>query len=200
MSSNAPIPDVAQVFVNWSVHGALIQNALFFRHWTGPVAQADLDLLRDRLVAAFRFNFLQSLGAGVVLRSIECADRSVGSTLTSVAIINRPTFTLIPAAPVSIALGLKQYISSLPDPHPSRAFISGIRETEITGNFFDTAAADAKLSLWSTNNASHGPFGWHHVKVSLFSAGMPRPYGIADQIAIYQLQSYRVSQQQRRQE
>lgn len=199
MSSTAPIPDTAEVFVNWTVHGSLVQNALFFRHWSGAVDQTALDLLRTRVANSFQFNFLGALGAQTVLRSVECMDRSPTSTLTSSVILNRASLSLIPAVPSSIALALIQYVVSPSEHHPSRAFVAGVRESQVTGNYFDTSAADSLLALWATNTASHGPFGWHHARVSLYLNGAPRSVGVAQQINGYSLSSYRVSQQQRRQ-
>lgn len=198
MSSNAPIPDVAQVLVNWTIHDVLCQNALFFRHWSGPIDQASLDLLRDRIRNSFRNNFLNALGAGTVLRSVECKDRTVGAGITSNVILNRATLNPIPAAASSIALGLIQYTSFPAEVHPSRAFVGGLRLDKITGNFVDATYANELLALWATNNASHGPFGWHHVRVSLFSGGLPRLVGVADRIIGYSTASLRVSDQQRR--
>lgn len=200
MSSNAPIPDVAQVLVNWTIHDVLTQNALFFHHWPGPIIQADLDLLRDRVAFTFRNNFLQALGAGVVLRSVECKDRTTGSSLTSSVTLDRHPFTLEPAAPSSIALALIQYIGSVYEVHPSRAFVAGIRANQISGNMIDSSAAASLVALWSTNNASHGPFGWHHVRVSLFAGGVPRTVGVFAQINGYGVKTTRVSEQRRREQ
>jgi hypothetical protein len=199
MSSNAPIPDTAQVFVNWTFDGQLAQNQLFFHHWSGPVSQADLDLLRTRVANAFRNNFVGALGLGTVLRSVECRDRSPTSTLTSSVVINRAPLSLIRAIPAGIALSLIQYVVSPLEVHPSRAFVGGARETQVTGNDFDPAAAASLLALWATNNASHGPFGWHHCRVSLYLNGIPRLIGVQQQIVGYALAHLRVSQQRRRQ-
>ena len=199
MSSSAPIADTAQVFVNWTVGGSLLQNQLFFNHWSGPIDQAALDLLRTRVANSFRNNFVGALGLGTVLRSVECIDRSPTSGLTSSVILNRAPLTAIAAAPASIALALKQHVASTPDLHPSRAFVAGVRETQINGNMFDEPSADALCNLWATNNASHGPFGWHHVKVSLYLNNAPRAMGVFEQITSYTVAHYQVSQQQRRQ-
>jgi len=198
MSSNAPIPDVAQCYINWTIHGRLTQNQLFFRSTGGPVTQTNLDLLRARLNFTFRFNFLSGLGAGVVLRSIECADRSPGSTLQSNIVINAAPFTSVRALPSGIALSLIQYVNTPTEVHPSRAFVGGLREDKVTGNFVDTAAADSMKNLWATNNASHVSFGWHQVRVSLYLNGSPRPIGVSSDINGYAVGSYVVSQQRRR--
>ena len=199
MSSSAPIPDTAQVFVNWSIDGQQTQNQLWFHHWSGAINQAALDTLRDRVALAFRFNFLGALGLGTVLRSVECFDRSPTSTLTSNTIINQANISAFRAIPAGIALSLIQYVYSPAEVHPSRAFIAGVRETQIVGNEFDVGAAEDLRTLWATNNGSHGPFGWHHCRVSLFLNGAPRSVGVQQQITGYSIARYRVSQQRRRQ-
>lgn len=199
MSSSAPIPDTAQVFVNWTFDGQLAQNQLFFHFWPLGITQADLDLLRTRVANAYRNNFVGALGLGTVLRSVECRDRSPTSTLTSSVVINRAPLSLIRAIPAGIALSLIQYVASPLEVHPSRAFVGGVRETQVTGNYFDSSSANSLLALWSTNNASHGSFGWHHCRVSLFLNGLPRSVGVQQQITGYSIATYRVSQQRRRQ-
>lgn len=198
MSSNAPILDTAQVLVNWTIHDKQTQNQLFFRHTTGPITPANLDVLRDRVRFSFQFNFLGGLGAGVVLRSIECKDRTTGGGIVSSVTINAPAFPGPPAAPSSIALSLIQWVSAPSEVHPSRAFVAGVRLDQITANEFDPSVAAGLLALWATNNASHRPFGWEPVRVSLYAGGAPRPAGVATAINGYSLAHLRVSDQRRR--
>lgn len=198
MSSNAPIPDVAQCLINWELYGRPYQNQLFFNSWQGPITQARLDLLRNRVAGLTKDNFLHALGQGVRLRSVELKDRTTGSSITSNAVINFDSFSHDPAAATSIALALINVVSTPAEVHPSRSFISGVRLSAINGNFIDPSYAEGLRSLWATNNASHGPFGWHHVAVSLYSGGVPRTQGTFSQVNDYVIAHLVVSAQQRR--
>jgi|SRR5215212_9355648 len=198
MSSNAPILDTAQALINWTVYDQLVQNQVFFRAFAPPVTQASLDTLRGRLDFSMRNNFRNALGGGTTLRSIECFDRSPGSTLTSTIIINRPSFNLIPSLPSSIALGLKHWVFTPVDVHPSRTFVCGIPEDRVTGNTFDPTWAELMRGLWATNMALPGSFGWRYVRVSLYLGGLPRAVGVTADINGTSLQSPRVSEQRRR--
>src|SRR5215212_5794653 len=188
MSSSAPIPDTAEVFINWSVHGVQIQNVVFFRAFSPPVTQAKLDILRGRIDFAMRNNFKGILGAGVILRSIDCIDRSPTSGLTSSILINSPTFNPVESHPSSIALGLKHWVFTPSDLHPSRTFISGIPENRVVGNELDPTWAEGVRALWSTNMGLPGSFGWRYVRVSLYFAGASRALGVTSDINGTELQ------------
>lgn len=199
MSSTAPIPDTAEVFINWSVHGELLQNAVYFRSLSPPVTQAKLDTLRGRVFFSMLFNFLSTLGAGTILRSIDCMDRSPTSGLTSSILIGASSFNPVIALPSSIALGLKHWVFTPTEVHPSRTFVPGIPADKVTGNLVDPVWAEHVRGLWSTNMALPGSFGWRYVRVSLYAAGVPRSLGVTSDINGTSLQSARVSMQRRRQ-
>lgn len=199
MSSVAPIPDVARILVNWELYGRLYQNQLYFYSWQGTITQSRLDNICARVAFSFWFNFLGALGQYTTLRTVEAEDRSPGSSLVSSYTVNAVSPGSIPAAATSIALGFVNWVASPGEVHPSRSFVTGLKQSELVGNFVSSSYADGLRDLWATNNASHAPFGWYHVRVSLFAAGAPRAVGVWDRVNGYAVHSYVVSAQQRRQ-
>jgi WD40 repeat protein len=193
MSSVAPIPDVAAVFIRSTVLDKPVELCLWFRAVSPPVTQAKLDTIADRVGTAFLFNFSNVLGGPFLFREVTAVDRSPGSSLVSTITYDSLRGFNGTIEATSIALGLLNLTDDVPVLRKSISRVYAIPRAFVSGNVVDSVYADNLLGLWATNNQSHGPFGWHHVYVSLFSSGMPRLVGVSSRVTHYAVQSLVVS-------
>lgn len=187
MSSTAPVVDVAEVLIRSVVNSKPVETGLFFRSHLGPVTQARLDLLVSRVTNAWRNNFSNVLGGPHVFVGVHAFDRSPGSTLTSEIILELSRGFGGDIMSNSIALRLLNLTDVPISRRKSSNFIYAIPEAKVNEGVIDNDYALALLSLWATNNQSHGPFGWHHVAVSFFAFGVPRSQGLVERVTHYSL-------------
>jgi len=187
VSSFAPIQDVAEVQIRSVVNSKPVETGLFFHSHTGPVTQALLDTLVSRVTAAWRNNFSNVLGGPHVFVGVHGFDRTAGSHLTSEIILEISRGFGGDIISNSIALRLLNLTDVSISSRASSNFIYAIPEAKVNNGTIDEDYAVALLGLWQTNNQSHGPFGWHHVAVSLFALGLPRTSGVFARVTHYGL-------------
>lgn len=193
MSSAVPVPDVAQLLIRSEVEGKAVELCLWFRAVHPPVTLSSLTTIANRVAGQWRDNFSSGLAGPHLLKEVVAIDRSPGSSLVVTNTLNVERGFLGPSEAGSIALGLLNLTDEDVRGHFSRSNIYSIPQSRVTGNVVDSSYANGRLALWSTNNQSHGPFGWHHVYVSLFSGGLPRSEGISLRVTHYAIASLVVS-------
>lgn len=189
MSSTAPVQDVAEVLIRSEVEGKPVELCLWFRAVAPPITFLTLTTLVTRVSNAWRFNFVNVLGGPHLYKGVIGIDRTAGSTLIAADVVNLSRGFGGPSCTTSIALGLLNLTDEDVNGHYSRSHIYAIPTAKVAGNFVDVAYANQLLSLWSTNNQSHGPFGWHHVYVSLYVGGAPRAVGVSYRVTHYAIDS-----------
>src|SRR5919109_3667680 len=189
MSSTAPVIDVAETLIRSTVNGKDVEICLWFRSHAGPVTQVRLDRLSNRVATSWLINFSGFLAGPHLFREVLCIDRSPSSSLTSLVPVNITRGTRGPPSPTSIALRLKNLTDLLLPIRYGSNFVLPIAEGDITDGVVDSTYANSLLGLWATNNQSHGPFGWHHVAVSLYRHNAPRAIGISERVTHYALGS-----------
>lgn len=198
MSSAAPVPDVAEVLIRCELHGKPVELCLWFRSHLGPINTTRLTTIAARVRNAWRFNFAGGLATGVFFKEVVAIDRSP-SPVAPVTINDSVVVGFGgPGTPGSIALGILNLTDGDPPFPRSQSFIYAIPDSSIVGGVVEASYAAGRLALWSTNNQSHGPFGWHHVAVSLYSGGVPRAQGIAERVTHYALARLNPAAQRRR--
>lgn len=187
MSSSIPIADVAEVLIRSIVNTKPVEVGLFFRSHLGPVTQDRLDRIVLRVTQQWRDNFSAVLGGPHVFVGVHAFDRSLGSSLTSEIILEISRGFGGPLEANSVALRFLNLTDEVISSKNSSNFIYGLPQAKVNGGTVDEDYATALLSLWATNNASHGPFGWHHVAVSQFVGGRPRTEGLVARVTHYAL-------------
>lgn len=187
MSSAIPISDVASVLIRSEVAGKSVELCLWFRSNNPPVTQSKLDLIASRVSVLWNINFSNVLGGPHLLKEVIAIDRSPGSSLTSVVSVNLSKGFGGTPAPTSIALGLLNLTDENVRGHFSMSRVYAVPIAQVAENFVESSYASGLLALWSTNNQSHGPFGWHHVYVSQFLNGTPRSTGLSLRVTHYAL-------------
>lgn len=198
MSSTAPVVDVAEVLIRSVVNDKPVELCLWFRSHLGAVTQARLDTIAARVTTAWRSNFSNSLGGPHLFVGVHAIDRSPGSTLTSTTTLNITRGLNGPCVANDVALRLLNLTDVGFVSHRSSNFIYALPEAFVVGGVVDSTYAAGRLALWTTNNQSHGPFGWHHVAVSLYSGGVPRSSGLVERVTHYALGSLNPGAQRRR--
>lgn len=187
MSSRAPIPDVAEVLIRSEVEGKPVELCLWFRAAAPPITMGSLTTLVTRVSNAWSFNFVNVLAGPHLLKEVAAFDRSPGSVLELTNPINHLRGFGGQSCPTSIALGLLNLTDEDVNGHFSRSHVYAIPIAKVGGNLVESTYAGQLLALWATNNQSHGPFGWHHVYVSLYAAGVPRAVGASFRVTHYAL-------------
>lgn len=198
MSSVAPIDGVAETLIRSTVNGKDVEICLWFHCHLGVVTQARLDTLCNRVRNAWLFNFRNVLAGPHLFRQVHCVDRTAGSSLVSTLNPNSTGGFRGQPSPTSIALRLMNLTDHTLPIRDGSNFVLPISEADITDGVIDSAYASSLLGLWSTNNQSHGPFGWHHVAVSLYADGAPRSAGIWERVTHYALAPLNPGAQRRR--
>jgi hypothetical protein len=198
MSSSAPIQDVAEVLIRSVVNDKPVELCLWFRSHLGTITTARLTTIATRVRNAWRFNFAGSLASGVLFKEVVAIDRS-SSSISPVSITDNVMVGFGGAAgPTSIALGLLNLTDSTPTFPRSESFIYAIPDSRLVGGVVEASYAAGRLALWASNNQSHGPFGWHHVAVSLYSGGAPRASGVVERVTHYAIARLNPAAQRRR--
>lgn len=198
MSSSAPIQDVAEVLIRSEVAGKPVELCLWYRSHLGTITTARLATIATRVRNAWRFNFANGLASGVLFKEVVAIDRSP----SPIAPVSINDSVIVGAAgatsPTNIALGILNLTDIVPTFPRSESFIYAIPDSKVTDGVIDASFAAGRLLLWSTNNQSHGPFGWHHVAVSLYSGGLPRAEGVVERVTHYELARLNPAAQRRR--
>jgi len=198
MSSTAPIQDVAEVLHRMTANGKEIEVCLWFRCHLGTITTARLTTIATRTHSRWRNNFRGQLGIGTLFRETVAIDRSPSPIAPITIIENTLGGSNSEASPTSIALGFLNLTDNIPTFPRSESFIPAIPEGRIDAGIIDITWATAMLGLWATNNQSHGPFGWHHVCVSLYAGGTPRAMGFVERATHYALARLNPAAQRRR--
>lgn len=198
MSSTAPIRDVAEVLIRSEVNGKPVELCLWFRSHLGAIDTTRLTTIATRVRNAWRFNFAGGLASGVLFKEVVAIDRSP-SPVSPVSITDNVTVGFGgEACTTSIALGILNLTDLEPTFPRSESFIYAIPSSRVVGGVVESSYAAGRLALWATNNQSHGPFGWHHVAVSLFAGGAPRAEGVVERVTHYALARLNPAAQRRR--
>jgi len=198
VSSTAPIQDVAELLIRSTVNGKDVELCLWFRSHLGTITTARLTTIATRVATAWRVNFRTLLGTGILFKGVTAIDRSPSPIAPVTITSNTLGGSGSEPAPTSIALGILNLTDNVPTFPRSESFIYGIAEGRITNGVIDASHAAGLLALWTTNNQSHGPFGWHHVAVSLYAGGAPRAVGLVERVTHYSLARLNPAAQRRR--
>jgi hypothetical protein len=198
MSSVAPIPDVAEVLIRSTVNGKDVELCLWFRSWQGPINNVRLTTIATRVRNSWQINFRNILASSVLFREVHAIDRSPAPTSPVTIVVNSLGGFGGQSAPTSIALGIRNLTDLVPTFPRSQSFIYAIPESRVTDGIIDASYAANLLALWTANNQSNGPFGWHHVAVSLYANGAPRAEGVVERVTHYALAPLNPAAQRRR--
>ena|ERR1043165_5507885 len=198
MSSAAPVPDVAEVLIRSVVNDKPVELCLWFHSHLGPITTTRLTTLATRVSNAWRNNFRNVLASGVLYKETVAIDRSPSPVSPVTINVNLTGGFGGEASSTNIALGIFNLTDAVPPLGRSESFIYAIPEAQVNDGVIDFSYAATLLGLWSTNNQSHGPFGWHHVLVSLYSGGLSRPFGVWDRVTHYSLARLNPAAQRRR--
>jgi len=198
MSSTAAVQDVAELLIRSTVNDKDVELCLWFHCHLGAITSTRLDTICSRVATAWGSNFSNVLAGPHLFREVVAVDRSAGSSLVSVVTPNvEKGFR---GSPTSNNIALR-FINltdrTLPIRYGSN-FVLPISEDDITDGVIDSSYAASLLGLWTTNNQSHGPFGWHHVAVSLYQHNAPRTEGIWERVTHYALGPLNPGAQRRR--
>lgn len=198
MSSTAPVQDVAEVLHRMTVNGKDVEVCLWFRCHLGTVTTARLTTIATRAHARWRNNFRGQLAVDTLFRETVAIDRSPSPVAPVTIIENTLAGSNSESCPTNIALGILNLTDNVPTFPRSQSFIPAIPEGRIDEGIINITYATGLLSLWATNNQSHGPFGWHHVCVSLYAGGTPRSAGLVERATHYALARLNPAAQRRR--
>jgi len=198
MSSTAPIQDVAEVLIRSTVEGKDVELCLWFRSHLGSITTTRLTTIATRVKNAWLLNFRGSLASGILFREVTAIDRSPSPVAPVTITVGTTGGLLGQACTTNIALGILNLTALEPSLPRSESFIYGIPVARVSEGVIESSYAASLLSLWATNNQSHGPFGWHHVAVSLYAGGLPRAAGVVERVTHYALARLNPAAQRRR--
>lgn len=198
MSSTAPVQDVAEVLIRSTVNDKDVEICLWFHCHLGAITSTRLNTICNRVSLAWNINFSNALAGPHLFREVVAIDRSSGSSLVSTSSPNVTKGSRGSPTSNNIALRFINLTDrTLPIRYGSN-FVLPISEDDITDGVIDSSYASLLLGLWATNNQSHGPFGWHHIAVSLYQHNAPRAEGVWERVTHYQLGPLNPGAQRRR--
>lgn len=198
MSNLAPIPDVASLLIRSVVNGKDVEICLWFRSHLGPITTTRLTTIATRVRNSWQGNFRGQLASGVLFKEVVAIDRSPSPVPPVIINVNSVGGLQGEACPNNIALGVLNLTDSVPSYPRSQSYVYAVPESKVTGGVVESSYAAGLLALWTTNWQSHGPFGWHHVAVSLYQDGAPRAVGYWERVTHYSLARLNPAAQRRR--
>lgn len=198
MSSNAPIPNVAEVLIRSVVLDRPVELCLWFRCHLGTITNTRLTTICSRVRNAWQLNFRNVLASNVLFKEVVAIDRSPSPVPPVSIVVNSIGGFGGVSSPASIALGIVNRTDPLGTHIRSQSFICAIPQAQLSNGVISSSYAANLLSLWATNNQSHGSFGWHHVAVSLYAGGLARAEGVSERVTSYSLARLNPAAQRRR--
>lgn len=199
MSFQAFAFKTAEVLVRSTVNDKEVEMRLFFQ-WNrrGGITQPALDNIVNRVRASFSNNFFNVLGGPFLFREVHAFSRDPDTPLSSTIVVDLEKGFLGEISPNNIALRIKNLDDREFNRHPSSNFIYAIPESRITDGVIESSYANDLLALWTTNQQSHGPFGWWHVMLQQEIHGTTPTFAEVRRVTHYALGSYNPAAQRRR--
>lgn len=194
-----PAAATVQVEVRMVYFSQNVENILYVRNEEG-FDTADMQSLGEMVRDWWADNFPGLTADTLNLREIYLTDlRTQTSPTVTVAVVDPITYPATdPGEPGSVNLKLSFRTAGRGRSARGGNFITGIPETEVTGNAVDTTFRDAVLGAYATLTASLESLGWEHVVVSRIHDGAPRVSALVQRVTSIVVPSTRVASQRDR--
>lgn len=195
-----PVPGVAHVALNQTLHLENIQNNLYFRKSSGEFSLADLELLSDAMANWWIANIAPTVAADLTLRNVVATslEDAIAPQFTSNAGLPASGTLGTPALPGNVCLCVSFRTGLTGRSARGRNYQGGLSEGSVSGNVV-TAGVVAALTVayqQLLNPVVTEGFIW--VVVQRYSEGVQLPSGVARTIASVLVVDSVVDSQRRR--
>lgn len=193
-----PTPNVARCAVRYILHNQSVVNTLWFRKDIGlqdpALAMADLG---NAISSWVETNLLSQFSTDVFFADVTATSQVSATAPSVVTVADLSGLAVGGAMPGNVCWTLKFSTAQRGRSGRGRNYISGMRETDVTGNQVNTTWAGNIYAAYNTL-ISLPPDGWEWVVVSHYENLQPRIQGFAQTVLSASIVNYDVDSQRRR--
>lgn len=180
-----PVENTAHVLIQGSCDGQQVNNDLYFRHTSGPIAATDLSALALAIGTWWAGGVLPLLNESYLFGVVRARDLT-----TANGFVAESQFALTPggvsgeAAPNNCTMSVSFRAAFAGRNFRGRNYIPCLTNSQVTGNVIDSGFINDIRTQYEELITGGGttPAGWIWVVVSRFLNGLPRAAGVFNEI------------------
>jgi hypothetical protein len=195
-----PAPNVVQVNQRATLFDQQIENVHYILTPPGELSAADVQAVADAANDAWIQNLLAVLTLDYIFRETYATDLTTQTAPAATSAAPAATTGLVTAeaAPANVALCVSLRTNGRGRSARGRQYISGLNVNDITGNQFDTAAAQAVVDAFNGYAADIYNAGYQVVVLSRYENKQPRTEALVQPLTVAVLTDTFIDSQRRR--
>lgn len=175
-----PVPDCVRAKFEGRVDGQQVINTLYFRHTTGPISMSDMNALNVALSTWYGGLIIPNLNVAYSGVRVTCQGlTNANGLVTEQSLAGNDGLITGEALPNNCTMAVSFRTGSAGRSRRGRNYVPVLSDSEVTGNFIDTAFAEAIVDGYGELifPGTSLPGGWIWVVVSTITNGEPRVEG-----------------------
>jgi len=180
-----PVENCAHVLIQGSLFGQQVDNDLYFRHTTGPIAASDLVTLATDIGSWWTTTIVPLLNEQYTAIFARARDLTTQFGFSSEVSLGATAGGVTgESAPNNCTMAVSFRTAFVGRSNRGRNYVPVLTNSQVTDNTIDAGFATDIVNGYALLIAGGGatPAGWTWVVVSRFNAGLPRVAGVFNEI------------------
>lgn len=173
-----PVANTVMAEIRAVLFGQAVENTLYFEHLTGDPTISDMEDLADYLSAWVTGDFSNNMSLDYSFREIYLTNLTTSTSPTFALAISDAGALLGDSLPSSSCICMSFRTAERGRSARGRNYVSGLTESEVTGNTLSLTRADALVDAYGAIPTYLLSGNWEWVVVSRYTDGAPRVSGV----------------------